>query len=420
MNIFDNNSLVTDSLEEAAIEVLDSNLDDLGHNYDSDTPDTEHDLGNDEHDSNLHTFDVYETDDDSFLDDSSSQLDDWHFQPTEDSGDYSPLLGDTEDQSEYSAHQHFDPEHPDGLVIGDPGHDMECWHQQRYTDDCAIVSQQFVLENLTGKHFSENDLCREAIADGCYHPGSGTPAYHVGHLLEEHGIPVERHFGGTTLELSDKLARGEKVIVGVNSEEIWMSEKEANLNQTLNEYSGIPGQQADHAVEVTGIVYPESDPLHPKVVLNDPGSPDGGGMMVPLEQFEKAWAAGGNYLVATNVHDNQNTHQQDLIFSGDLQQHDSHDLILGCNDYFNVYPDGSCYINSSSVGSVKAREFYNTQGYYVGKLGADGNVYDAKGVQVGWVDSCHKVHNMGGTIKAVGGTDIISVGYYLFGILGGV
>ncbi len=359
-------------------------------------------------------------DDYDFENNQTYQLDDCHFHPSKDSDDYSPLLGDTEDQSEYSAHQHFDPEHPDGLVIGDPGRDMECWHEQSYADDCAIVSQQFVLENLTGKHFSENELCREAVADGCYHPGSGTPADHVGHLLEEHGIPVERHFGGTTLELSDKLARGEKVIVAVNSQEIWMPEKEANLNQTLNEHPGIPCQQADHAVEVTGIVYPESDPLHPKVVLNDPGSPDGGGMMIPLEQFEKAWAAGGHYVVATALHDNQNTHQQDLTLSGDLQQHDSHDLILGCNDYFNVRPDGTCLLNNSRVGSVKAREFYNTQGYYVGKLGTDGNVYDAKGVQVGWVDKCHNVHNMGGTIKAVGDTDIISVGYYLFGRLGGV
>lgn len=81
-----------------------------------------------------------------------------------------------------------------------------------------------------GKYFLENDFCREVIVDGCYYLGSGILVYYVGYFLEEYGIFVECYFGGIILELSDKLVCGEKVIVGVNFEEIWMLEKEVNLN----------------------------------------------------------------------------------------------------------------------------------------------------------------------------------------------
>lgn len=427
MNVFDNDPLGMDDLGGGGMEDWDwdaqdpghnYHFDDPGHNYDSDGSDRNHDSGEDWHDWNLLSFDSNDADAYALLDNSSHQIEDWQFQSLDDDNDFSNLLGDSGDWPAYLLHQHFDPEHPDGLVIGDPGRDMECWHQQSRADDCAVVSQQFVLESLTGKHFSENALCREAMNDWCYHPGGGTPAAHVGDLLEDRGIPVERHFGGTTLELTEKLDRGEKIIVAVNSQEIWMPDKDSILGRTLNDYPGIPGQQAHHCVEVTAIVYPKSDPLHPKVVLNDPGSPNGAGMMVPLQQFEEAWAAGDNYVVATALHGSQDAHQ-DLTLSGDLQ-HDAYDLLLGCNDSFNLWPDGQCYLNGWFVGTVRAREFYNKNGYYVGKLGTDGNVYDANGVQVGWVDTCHNVHNMSGTIKASGDTDILSVGYYLFGRLGGV
>jgi hypothetical protein len=292
------------------------------HDWDSQHHDYDH--SNDDH---LHTFDS-DHHDSYFGNDPIHQADDWHLQTPDSDDAHSTMLGDADDHTGYLVHQNFDPVHQDGIVVGDPGHDMDCWHHQNHPDDCAVVAQQSVLESLTGQHFSEDGLCTEAMVDGCYHPGGGTPADHVGHVLEEHGIPVEHHYGGTLSDLNDRLSHGEKVIVAVNSQEIWSPDRGSVFGQSLNQYPGIPGQAADHAVVVTGIVYPKSDPLHPQVVLNDSGTPNGQGMMVPLEQFEKAWASSDHYMVATAVHSNHNIEQDNDA---------SHPLMLGSTDYHHYH-----------------------------------------------------------------------------------
>jgi hypothetical protein len=322
------------------------------HDYDHSHFDHTHHWNDHEHQWDGHSFD-HNHDDSYLLNDLIHQGDD--LQHTSDSDDvHSDMLGDASDHTGYWVHQNFDPAHSDGIVVGDPGHDLHCWHHQNRPDDCAVVAQQSVLESLTGKHFSEDGLCREALADGCYHPGGGTPGDHVGHVLEEHGIPIEHHYGGTVLDLSEKLSHGEKVIVAVNSHEIWMPDKGSILSQTLGEYTGIPGQRPDHAVVVTGIVYPKSDPLHPQVVLNDSGTSSGRGMMVPLEQFEKAWAASDHYMVATAVHGKSgvsenfgysfspNVHNAGVIQQAhDLKENnsrdESHNFMLGETHYHHHY-----------------------------------------------------------------------------------
>lgn len=309
------------------------------HDWDSQHHDYDH--SNDDH---LHTFDS-DHHDSYFGNDPIHQADDWHLQTPDSDDAHSTMLGDADDHTGYLVHQNFDPVHQDGIVVGDPGHDMDCWHHQNHPDDCAVVAQQSVLESLTGQHFSEDGLCTEAMVDGCYHPGGGTPADHVGHVLEEHGIPVEHHYGGTLSYLNDRLSHGEKVIAAVNSQEIWSPDQGSILSQTLGQYPGIPGQKADHAVVVTGIVYPQSDPLHPQVVLNDSGTYGGKGMMVPLEQFEKAWASSDHYMVSTALHeksvDRENFDysfspnaytggtQQSQDLEGNNFNDESHDFVLG-------------------------------------------------------------------------------------------
>jgi hypothetical protein len=193
------------------------------------------------------------------------------------------------------AHEHFQPgEHSPG-IIGDPGSDMAFWHLQTHDDTCAIVSQEFILDDLTGHHFSEDALRQEAIAHGWYTPGGGTPLDDVGKLLEAHGVHVDHQYGGTLQELADKLQQGQDVIVGVNGEDIWNASGHGDV--PLTNYPGIPGQNADHAVEVIGI--DDSDPAHPLVILNDPGTPDGQGLEVPAAVFEQAWATSDHYMVST-------------------------------------------------------------------------------------------------------------------------
>ncbi|WP_238014845.1 C39 family peptidase [Dactylosporangium sp. AC04546] len=188
------------------------------------------------------------------------------------------------------------PDHPhddDPAVVGEPAAAAEHWHMQERADTCAVASQEFILDELTGADHSEAQLTELAEAHGWYQPGGGTAMADVGNILEYFGVPVQREYGATFQDLQQALDGGQKVIVGVDSDEIWTPGHDPD--EPLDAYPGIPGQGADHAVQVTGVDY--SDPAHPVVVLNDPGTPDGGGERVALEAFLDAWEDSGNYLV---------------------------------------------------------------------------------------------------------------------------
>lgn len=189
---------------------------------------------------------------------------------------------------------HFGPEGNPFLVVGDPMEATEHWHQQQRPDTCAVVAQEFILDEITGRDFSEEELCREAADHGWYSPG-GTPPESVGNLLELHGIDVERAYNATLSDLQSEVAVGHHVIVGVNAETIVAATHGEDL--PLTDLPVIPGQQANHAVQVIGINY--TDPARPTVVLNDPGLPDGRGLEVPLADFECAWATSDHFMMYT-------------------------------------------------------------------------------------------------------------------------
>jgi len=154
-----------------------------------------------------------------------------------------------------------------------------------------------MLESLTGQDFDEEELRQEAIDNGWYTPGAGTPLGQMGAILEAHGIPVEREYGGTVDSIESTLEHGGKVMVAIDADETWNAGKDDANDDLLGDVGGIPGQDANHAVEVIGV--DRSDPDHPMVILNDPGHPDGRGMMVPLDEFQDAWEDSGNYMVST-------------------------------------------------------------------------------------------------------------------------
>jgi hypothetical protein len=180
-------------------------------------------------------------------------------------------------------------------VIGEPGRDIAFWHVQQTQTSCAVAAQEFTLESLTGQSFDEGALCQEALAHGWYTPGGGTPAYAVGNLLAAHGVPVIHEQGLTLEHLSAKLAAHQKVIVGVDPAEIWRP-GQVDYEDVLAHTWGIPERGATHAVEVIGII---RDPQNPQVILNDPGHPDGRGVMIPAERFLHAWEDSGYMAVST-------------------------------------------------------------------------------------------------------------------------
>jgi len=175
---------------------------------------------------------------------------------------------------------------------------MEHWHWQCADDSCAIVAQEFILDSLTGHNFSEQELLQEASQNGWYTPGGGTPLYQVGNLLEAHGFQVEHHSGATIEDIAQKLANGEKIIVGVDADEIWEQGRNYWKDELIGDLSGIPGQDANHAVQVIGI--DRSDSQNPMVILNDPGTPNGMGLRVPVDEFVDAWADSEHFMVSTN------------------------------------------------------------------------------------------------------------------------
>jgi hypothetical protein len=181
--------------------------------------------------------------------------------------------------------------------FGTPDHDRAFWEgQQSYADTCAIRCQEYVLQQFTGINFPESFLVNEAKEHGWYAPGHGTSMENVGKLLELHGVAIHRYTEANVFHLANELAQGHKVIIGVDSSQLWGHNPTMDsMLSTVREHFAFGGP-ADHAVVVSGI--DTTDPHHVKVIISDPG--DGKAVArYPLEQFLHAWEGSHFYMVAT-------------------------------------------------------------------------------------------------------------------------
>lgn len=174
-------------------------------------------------------------------------------------------------------------------IIGEP----EPWPQtipeeiaQQYSDTCAVKSQQIIMKTF-GVDIPEDQLAMESYIKGYYAPGVGSDPDLVGKLLNDHGIGTHSANNASVYDLVTELAQGHKVIVGVDSGELW--------HPTW--YNDIFGEAADHALVVTGI--DTSDPENVKVIITDPGTGDVA-KEYPLDQFMDAWHDSSCFYVATN------------------------------------------------------------------------------------------------------------------------
>jgi hypothetical protein len=185
---------------------------------------------------------------------------------------------------------------PSPGLVGEPAAGMAPWHMQEQPNSCAVASQEFILDEFTGVDHSEAELRDIAEQNGWFTPENGTPMEHTGKLLAYYGIPTEQVQGASFDQLEDAVADGNGVIVGVDSGEIW--NPGFDEDDQLSDYLGIPGQGADHAVQVIGLDY--TDQANPQVILNDSGTPDGQGERVPLATFLDAWEDSGNFMVTAH------------------------------------------------------------------------------------------------------------------------
>lgn len=164
--------------------------------------------------------------------------------------------------------------------------------QQQYPDSCAIKSQQIIL-NEFGIDVNEDQLVQFSYEQGWYNAdGTGTAAGDVGNLLETANIPVTRQEDANVFNLVSELSQGHKVIVGVDSEELWGNKFMAWLKDFFM------GDTPDHALVVAGI--DTSDPNNVMVIVDDPGSGEYH-KAYPLDQFMDAWSDAQCYMVSTDI-----------------------------------------------------------------------------------------------------------------------
>lgn len=167
--------------------------------------------------------------------------------------------------------------------------------QQYYNDTCAIRSQQIILRDY-GIDISEHDLRDIAIENGWYSPGEGTQLGDVGNLLDIAGVECHQSMNNTVYDLVSELSQGHRVIVGVDSGELWEKTAFGRLGETLEDFLGLKG--ADHALIVAGLDVNPSNPKDIKVILTDPGSGDLR-IEYELNKFVDAWSDGHCFMVST-------------------------------------------------------------------------------------------------------------------------
>jgi hypothetical protein len=199
-----------------------------------------------------------------------------------------------------------------GALFGDPAAAARFWLRQQYDDDCVPMAVADVVGQLTGDQPSEQAIV--ALAESTpstVHKGPiytrpakrkggeasfGTSFADEPALLAHYGVHgVNSHQkdgpkGGapTGMDvLEQALAKGRKVIVGVNAEVIW--------RRPVKDKTPDGRPEANHAVVVTGV-----DARAGIVHLNDSGSANGRDEQVPIDIFARSWATSGNQVTVTD------------------------------------------------------------------------------------------------------------------------
>lgn len=155
---------------------------------------------------------------------------------------------------------------------------------------CAIRCQEMIMRDY-GIQIPKDELTQFATDKGWYH-GRGTKEGDVGNLLEVCHIGTHTQHCDSVYDLINELKDGHRVIVAVDSHELWAEpgSKEYEFYRNLT--------HADHALIVTSINIDTKNPENSTVVLTDPGN--GSIMEYELERFAHSWKDSNCFMMATN------------------------------------------------------------------------------------------------------------------------
>lgn len=156
------------------------------------------------------------------------------------------------------------------------------WHEQLEPYSCAIACQQFIISEYTDNPVTEQELIQLATEMNWYEE-FGTPVTDIGNILMAYGIDYTVKTRGSFDDLLEASANGDRVMAFVQ-----------NMAMTTEWADGYPALSANHMVEVLGV--DNSDPKNPRVIVNDPGIPNGQAMSMTRENFEDAWMTSGGYM----------------------------------------------------------------------------------------------------------------------------
>lgn len=264
----------------------------------------------------------------------------------------------------------------------EPNYDLNPFDEniyQGYSNTCAIRSQEIILRDF-GIMIPQEDLMKYAEQKGWFNSDpdeGGTDPETVGNILDDCGVITSRTQDATIYDIIAELRAGHRVIVGVDSKELWLK-KEPNLikrlfgdlvnhvNDNVQDYLGMEG--ATHALIVAGVNVNTADPSDIHVTLIDPGT---GEMCVEysFKEFEKAWEDSNHRMIATKsaapYQYNYENHQMepsgftsDFIPSNIHLPDDMTNTFHLTDSYYTIYEDYDEPYDDNHIIPFKA-SFYN-------------------------------------------------------------
>lgn len=159
---------------------------------------------------------------------------------------------------------------------------------QHTSDGCDFNAEASVLNDF-GFNATEEQLQSEAEEQGWYRKGEGTPMDFMGQHLENRNIPYSLTEGNGVENLVSELSQNHKVIVAVDSGELWNPGIEENFEDLYC------GKIPDHALRVEGI-----DMANDTVIVTDSGT---GAFRTEysIPEFMDAWEDSNCLMVSTDI-----------------------------------------------------------------------------------------------------------------------